>query len=104
MEPGWAPLCIHIHTAFEAICFQLGLTSSGFPRDAAAQELSFLKKSSEKELAAKLLCSSMKGIFTITGPEYYYKSDFNETGDKLRQYRELFPVGTFKICELSYSD
>lgn len=43
------------------------LTSSGFPRAAAVLEHSFFRKSSEKELAAKLLCKSMKGILTTTG-------------------------------------
>lgn len=38
------------------------LTSSGFPSVAATQELSFLRKSSEKRLPAKLVWTSTKGI------------------------------------------
>lgn len=38
------------------------LTSSGFPSVAATQELSFLRKSSEKRLHAKLVWTSTKGI------------------------------------------
>lgn len=38
------------------------LTSSGFPSVAATQELSFLRKSSEKRLLAKLVWTSTKGI------------------------------------------
>lgn len=38
------------------------LTSSGLFSEAAAQEDSFFKKSSEKQPAAKLVCSSTNGI------------------------------------------
>lgn len=52
-------------TGFGATCSLL--TSSGFPRAAAAQELSLTTKSSGKELAGKLLWKSMKGILTTAG-------------------------------------
>lgn len=46
----------------ETLLYPDTLTSAGFPSVAATQELSFLRKSSEKRLPAKLVWTSTKGI------------------------------------------
>lgn len=61
------------------------LTSSGFPKEAAAHALSFFTNSSGKEVTGKLLRSSRKGIFTRELSVQYRPLDTSDSESRERE-------------------